>query len=305
MNPKLRRFAPIGLYFALAAVLVSAGLYIVQRAWNIYLQISLACIVLGLALFTALDPERVRTIFTGRQAKYGSNALLMTIAVVGILSVINYLVFKYPQRWDLTENKQRTLAKETLETLKALPLPVHAIAFYSATTSFAEAERVLNDYKYYSKGKFDYEQIDPVKDPVAAQQVNVPLSSGGTIVLIMGDRQEKVTYATEEEMTGALVRLMATKQVVYFLTGHDEYSPDDSGEQGYSNAKSTLEKKNYTVQTLNLLATNTIPEDARVIVISGPRKPLAENEITLLTNFQAQGGALIVMEEPSLLTDFG
>lgn len=111
MNRKLRRFAPLGLYLSLLAVLVSLGLYIVQREWNLYLQISLACIIVGLAIFAVLDPEKVRTALTGRQARYGSNALVMTLAFFGIVVVANFLAYKNPYRWDLTENKQNTLAK--------------------------------------------------------------------------------------------------------------------------------------------------------------------------------------------------
>jgi len=305
MNRKLRRFAPLGLYLALLAVLVSSGLFIVQREWNLYLQISLACIIVGLAIFAVLDPEKVRTALTGRQARYGSNALVMTLAFFGIVLVANFLAYKNPYRWDLTENKQNTLAKETLDTLKALPQPVQALAFYPPTASTETTKNLLDNYKFYAKGKFDYKFIDPIKDPVTAKSVNVPLETGGTIVLLMADREEKVTSATEEEMTGALVRLLAQKVAVYFLTGHDEYSPDETGDQGYSKAKDTLSKKNYTVQNLNLLATNKIPDDAKVIVIAGPRKPLSDNEVKLLTDYQAKGGALIVMEDSTLLTDFG
>jgi len=47
MFAKWRRFAPIGLFLALIAAVVSAGLYIVQREWNLALQISLALIPLA------------------------------------------------------------------------------------------------------------------------------------------------------------------------------------------------------------------------------------------------------------------
>ncbi len=61
MNSKLRRFASLGLYLSLLAALVSAGYYIILRQWNLPLQISLALVVLGLAIFAAFDPDRVRS----------------------------------------------------------------------------------------------------------------------------------------------------------------------------------------------------------------------------------------------------
>jgi ABC-type uncharacterized transport system involved in gliding motility auxiliary subunit len=94
-------------------------------------------------------------------------------------------------------------------------------------------------------------------------------------------------------------------RVVYFLTGHGEHSPDDSGEQGLSQIKAVLENKNYVVKTLSLLDAKQLPEDAKIVVIDGPKKPVSENEVQLLDGFLARGGAVLVMEEPIPLTDFG
>jgi ABC-type uncharacterized transport system involved in gliding motility auxiliary subunit len=302
MKNTWKRYAPIGLYVALAAALVSFGLYVVQREFNLYLQISLSLIVVGLAAFVLLDPDRVRKALTGRQARYGSNALVLTLAFIGILVVVNVFVAENSKRWDLTEGQQNTLTEETLETLEALPQPVEATAFFSPQTPSANAERLLENYKFYSDGKFDYEFVDPLSNPGVAQEANI--TKDGTIVFRLGDQQELATIQSEREYTGALVRLMNTEQqVVYFLTGHGEFSPDDQGEQSYALVRRTLESKNYTVETLNLLSSNQIPEDASVVVIAGPTQPLSENEITLLDGFVSDGGALIVLAEPLPLTE--
>ena len=110
MKTEYRRFAPLGLYLAWLAALVSAGLYIVQREFNLPLQISLALIVVGLALYAILDPTRVRESLhrAGRRAT-AATRWSWSLAFIGILVVINFLVYKYPKRWDLTEDKQHTL----------------------------------------------------------------------------------------------------------------------------------------------------------------------------------------------------
>jgi ABC-type uncharacterized transport system involved in gliding motility auxiliary subunit len=300
----LRRYAPIGLYLALLAAVVSAGLYIVQREWNLALQISLGLIVVGLAVFTILDPDQVRMALTGRQARYGSNALVLTIAFIGILVVVNVLVVQNGKRWDLTEDQQFTLASETLDTLKSLPEKVTATAFFTQRIPSETASNLLEQYEFNSNGNFEYTFIDPEMDPLAAQNANI--TRDGTVVVRMGDQQEPVTLITEQELTGAIVRLMnPTSQSIYFLTGHGEYSPDDTGDQGLSQVKRTLEGKNYTVAALNLLATNQIPDDAGVIVIAGPKKPVSQAEVVLLDSFLSNGGSLIVMEEPLPTTEFG
>jgi ABC-type uncharacterized transport system involved in gliding motility auxiliary subunit len=304
MATNWRRFARLGLYLSLLAMLFSVGWYVVQRQFDLVLQISLGLVVIGLALFALLDPESARQMLTGRQARYGSNALVLTLAFVGILVVINYLAFKNTKRWDLTEGKQFTLAKETIETLGKLSQPVHAVAFYTKQTPSDTARSLLDQYKYNSNGKFDYEFIDPNANPAAATEAKV--TRDGTIILNMSGHQEPVTNVTEQDLTGGLVRLLnPEKRAVYFLTGHGERSVDQSGQESYSTLKTTLESKNYTVTSLNLLVENQIPADAKVIVVAGPKKQLAQSEVDLLSAFQDKGGALIVMEEPLPVTDFG
>lgn len=304
MKRDWRRFAPIGLYLAILAAVIAIGLFIVFREFNLYLQISLAVIVIGLALFAILDPERVRDAFTSRQARYGSNAIIVFVSFVGILVVVNYLAFQNPQRWDLTANKQFTLAPETIDTLQSLPEPVKAMAFFSPQRSSVNAQGLLDQYKFKSEGNFEYELIDPISNPVLANELEI--SQDGTIVLVMGEKKEPLTLISEREITGGLVRLISEEsRKLYFLTGHGEYNPDETGDDSYSQAKAVLESKNYTVETLNLLSANIIPEDASVIVIAGPIKPVTNEEVELLNGFVMGGGSLIVMEEPIPVTRFG
>ena len=301
MKAQWRRFAPYGLWLALAAAIASIVLYILQREWNLPLQISIGLIVIGLAVFAVLDPNKVRKSLTGRSARYGSNALVLVIAFIGILVVVNYFANQNDKRWDMTEDKENTLAPETLDVLSKLPAPVGAQAFYSTSTPIDQAESLLDQFAYQSDGKFTYKFIDPVSDPVAATDANV--TKDGTVVLTMGEIHEPVEFVTEEEVTSALVRLMNPGgKAVYFLTGDGEFNLEGGGDDTYTQLKDRLEEKNYSVQSLNLLASNQIPDDADVIVIGGPLVSLSETTITLLSEYQKNGGALIVMEEPIPLT---
>jgi ABC-type uncharacterized transport system involved in gliding motility auxiliary subunit len=264
--------------------------------------------IIGLAVYAALDPGAIRTAITGRHAKYGSNALILGIAFLGILFVINYLVFKYNKQWDLTADKSNTLAKETTDILKSLPNPVVAKAFFTSDSNIASskdsAKTLLDKYVHAGTGKFEYQFIDPNKDPVASKDAGI--TKDGTIVLYMGDAKQPVTVVSEQEITGAMVRLMNPgTHVIYFLTGHGEYPTDASGDQSYSQLKTDLESKNYTVSSLNLLVNPQIPNDASVIVIAGPQKPLNDSEVTLLDGYLKNGGSLVVMEEPTVVTQFG
>lgn len=313
----LRQYAPLGLWLSLAASLSSGilllikllakmGLYTppsVERL-NLALWISLGLVVIGPALYSLLEPQRVRDFLTGRQARYGSNAAIMLVAFLGILVIVNVITYQNPHQWDLTEDKQNSLAPETLDTLKALPQPVTATAFYTSRTPSTTAQELLDRYKAHSAGKFDYTLVDPDQKPLAAQQAGI--TGDGKIYLQMGDQHEIVSYASEQEITASLIRLMNPgERSVYFLTGHGERDIQKAGDTAYTQVRAALEAKNYKVQTLNLIAQNQIPQDALAIIIAGPQQPLSTQEMNLIESFVATGGALIAMQEPLPLTNFG
>jgi ABC-type uncharacterized transport system involved in gliding motility auxiliary subunit len=313
-----KKFASIGLWVSGIALLATILLLIVKllsiakiytlpnaQAFNWALGVSSALIVLGLASFALLDPQHVRVLLTGRQARYGSNAAIMLLAFVGILLVVNILVFQNSGKpVDFTEDKQNSLATETLDTLKALPTSVQATAFFTSQTPSDTAQKLLDNYKNNSNGKFDYTFVDPDQNPLVAQQAGI--TGDGKIYLQMGDQHEIVSYASEQDITSAMIRLMNPGQrTIYFLTGHGERDIQNTSDTAYTTAKTALEAKNYTVQSLNLIAQNKIPDNTTVLVIAGPAQPISATEQTLLQDYVSKGGGLVVMEEPTPLTQFG
>lgn len=303
MKPEWRKFAPICLFVSLAAIVFSGSYYFIFRKLDIPLQIGLAFVIIGIAFFAVLDPEKVRTFFTGRQIKYGSNFLVFAIAVIGILAVVNFLANRYSIKWDLTEDKTNTLAPETIEALKSLPEKVDAIAFFSPQFPKEQAESLLTNLKSNSSGNFDFQFIDPVADPLTANKYEI--TTDGSIVLTMDDRKEQIKLATEEEIVTSIIKLMnPTQHAVYFLTGHGERDPLGTDDNSYSQVKSVLESKNYRINTLNLIANTQIPADAEEIIIAGPIKPLTPEEVNLLKQFVDSGRSLILLQDPSPLTQF-
>lgn len=304
MKSEWRKFAPYGIYISLIAAFVALGFYIVQRSFNLPVQICLGIVVCGLAIFVLLDPQKTQKLLKGRQMQYGSNAIIMAFAFIGIFVVINFLVYKNEKRWDLTEEKEHTLSPETIDIIKNLSDPVFAQAFYSKSYPKDSAQKLLDTYKYQSNGKFNYEFIDPEANPIAAQAANI--TRDGTIVLQMGNRQDQVTYADEKEISSSLIKLANPgNRIVYFLTGHGEHNPDESGDDSYSQVKSSLETKNYSVKLLNLFTDHAIPQDALAIVIAGANKPLTDEEVSLIKTYIDQGGSIVYLSEPSIVTDFG
>ncbi len=287
---------------------MALGMYTPEKpeTLTLILSISAAVTVLGFAAYAMLNPEAVLRFLGGRQARYGSNALIMTLAFVGIIVAANILAINAPkdQLVDLTEDKSNTLAPETIAVLKSLPEKMTATGFFSSQYPTDQADKLLSNMQANSEGNFSYRFVDPVSNPVEAK--NAGVTGDGKVALEMGGRSEIADYADETEMLRAINRLLNPEErTVYFITGHGERNIEASGPTGLSRAKETLENKNYTVKELNLLADNKIPEDARVVIIVGPTKPLTPAEVGLLNKYLQGGGSVIVMEDPVPLTDFG
>jgi ABC-type uncharacterized transport system involved in gliding motility auxiliary subunit len=312
-----RKFAPLGLWLAglafLAGIiflaiklLVLMQIYVpADGTWiNTALLIVLGVFILGLATFALLNPRKVRELITGRQAKHGSNALITLAALFGIIIVVNLLIYKNPVQWDWTEDKQHTLAPETLSTLQALTSPVQAIGFFTQNSNSSTASDLMTDFKDNSNGMFDFQFIDPDQNPALAQQYGI--TRDGSIVLVLEDRQEVLTYASEQNITSALVRLMNPgERVVYFITGHGESDLQNSGDTAFTRVSSVLKSKNYTVRSLNLRAENEIPTDALALVIAGRTKPYTAGEVALLKAYVDGGGSLVLLEQTTLETEVG
>ncbi len=302
MKPDLRkRLAQAAFILAGVALLATGGWGIVNRQFDTYVKIGLGVIIGLAAAGVLLDPQRIRTALGGRQARYGSNAVLVSLAFAGILVVLCYLAFTNPQQIDLTEDKEYTLTTETQLALSGLTQPVELIGFYTPELSQSrDAIRpLLDQYRRSGSDKLTYTFIDPRADPVSADRYGV--TRDGTVVVVLGDASEVTASPTELEITGAIVRLANPEaRKVYFLSGHGERDYESTEALGYSQVLDALQAKNYEVASLSLVSEPRVPADARAVVIAGPTIGIPPAELQQLEAYVAQGGSLVVLLDPVL-----
>lgn len=261
----------------------------------------LALGVLFIALYVYARPAEVRQAVSSRGVRYGSNALVITLAFIGIVGVINFLGSRYTYRWDLTANKSNSLSQETIKVLKGLKEPVKATAFFTPNAQAGQPD-VPNRLKLYAaqSDKFTYQFIDPEAQPQIANDYKIQFD--GTIVLERGTRRENVLTPDESGLTNALLKVSQdTQPSIYFTTGHGEHSPDDTGTNGYSIVKSALETDNYKVAVLDLKTiTATLPADTSGLVIAGPRLPFEPQEVKQVQDYLANGGHVFILADPQV-----
>ena len=290
----LKRILGLLGWLGVALVFAAVAIRFLKPEWQWYTNLALGGLVCTLLYMLSQWREVARS-FSGREAKYGTVAVVSAIVVLGILVALNYLGVRHNKRWDMTAGKQFTLSDQTRKILGGLQKPV-AIKVFAPTEEFQRFRDRLDEYQYASK-QVSIEYIDIIKQPSRAQQYQV--QTVGTVVFEYDGRTERVTSEGEQELTNGLIKVVqGTQQKVYFVQGHGEKSTDGAERDSYSVVSSSLGSENYTVDKVVLAQQKDVPEDAAVVVIAGPKTDFFAPEIDMLRRYLGKGGKILFMLDP-------
>ncbi len=263
-----------------------------------------------------------KKLFNKRSLKYGSNAVIMVVAVVAIAILLNVVVGFLDLKLDLTPNKLYSLTETTENLLKELDQEVQIIGLFddATVTSQSEYKQVTDLLNLYSKNPYiKVEYIDPDRNPSIINQLDpdntMDLQATNFVVKstangnekkkkleyydlfdVQMDQQSYQSYTAgsnaEQGITGAIKYVTSEyTPVVYFTEGHDESKVDTE----FTYLKGSLEKNNYLVKTINLMTVDKIPDDAELVVIASPKKDIAYEERDLLERYFLDGGNALFM----------
>ena len=271
------------------------------------LLVGIGIVLIAVYLFTRPRAE-LREAVTGRRTLYGSNALLLSVAFIGIIALINFIVVhQFPgARLDLTEGQQRTLSPQTVKVVQSLQDPIQVTGFFTPQNIQQQiaAESELKDYQAVSS-KITYRFVDPQTNPALARSYDIV--QDGTLVFEHGTRKEKVYSPFDENtFTNSILKVTQTQQpAIYFTTGHGELDPSNSQPNGLSGVQTYLQQTNYKVDKLNMSAisaTNTIsgglPADTSAVVIADATKPFASQDEQKLKQYLDSGGRILILADP-------
>jgi ABC-type uncharacterized transport system involved in gliding motility auxiliary subunit len=293
MNRIKTRLNTVGL------ALLFAGLA-AWRIWPYRKAVSLILVGLGLAAvaaYVALNLSSLKKGFTRKAFLYSGNLLLVVVLVLGILVLVNYFLSKHHTRVDLTSAKLHSLSGQSVKVLKSLKKDISVKAFFrEGNPGRGTFENLMKIYAYESP-RIKYELIDPDKNPGLVKRYEV--TQDGMIVFESGDKDGRITAASEEDVTNAVIKLTREKKkVICFLEGHGEASVEESGDGGYSTVKGDLEKLGYEVKKQALALAEGFPADCALLVVPGPKKALLPNEIETIGKYVDRGGRVLFMIDP-------
>ncbi|MCL4684180.1 Gldg family protein [Myxococcota bacterium] len=244
-----------------------------------------------------------------RIGRYGTSAVLQTVIALFIVGALAFFANRYHHRWDLSEAGVHSLSDQTQKVLEGLEQDVRVVAFYPKTEQ--PAIRSLLDKYHYASPRFQVEYADPNQRPDLIEKYAVaPEKLGeGLLYVAIGEESLELTEPDESKLTNAMLKLTRQgEKKVYFVTGHGERPPlgkDADGKEGFGQAADALRNENYQVETIHLETQADVPDDADVVILAGPTRPLRPGDADKLDRYLARGGSVLAMVDPRAQTDLG
>ncbi len=309
-RPTLSPLQLAALWAGYAAALLLLGFVFwmaVDSSFNLWQKILLGATVALGVFWGVVHHQTITGAARARGVRIGANSVIFVFFVLGIIVLINIFATRHHWRADITEQQLFSLSEQTRAILTDLDQDLQITAFLSdvdpmtsqPNPNTAQLRDRLREYEKLSP-RVSVNTYDPVLDREEAEEYNISSTSGNVVVIEAGEQEEKVYGGSEEQLTSAVLALTTGEQTkVCFLTGHGEFSIEDTAGTGLAVIKSILEDQQYLIEELNLATLDppTVPSDCSALVIAGPSQPIREQEMAAIADYVTQGGNLMLALE--------
>lgn len=265
----------------------------------------------------------IKRMMQNRRFRRGSVATGITVVVVAVVVTLNLIVGRLDARYglsvDLTAGKVYTLSEDTAQYIRALEKDVSVYVLNDEQTYAAggeylrQAAEILRQYELLSP-RVTVRFVDIMRDASFVNRHTELELAVDDVLVVCGDEKRIVmpqdlfnyqsdeygTYITsskaEQSITGAIIAVTSDEQrQVALLTGHSEAPLTGLAE--------LLALNNYTCLEVSL-ASQDIPADTAIAILSAPLADYGEAELIKLDRFLEQGGHtlfyLAAIDQPAL-----
>ena len=285
----------------LGVALLIAGYVYYVRQGGLMLPAKILVITGGVFLLAAivLGFPSILGFFSQRSSQLGTNTMILSLAVIAILGVLNFVSARHPQRFDLTTEKLYTLSDQTKRVVAGLQSDVTIVRFDK--TADPALDDLMAEYKNLSS-HLKFQNVDPQKKPEVAKDYGATRMK--EVVIAYGNKREPLEPGmrgdfSEEDITTAILKLTRdTQKMVCFVAGHGEKTLADTDGTGYALVDQGLKKQAYLTRTINLVTDNGVPPECSVVVIAGPTKAYFPQEAEVIEKYLAAGGKALIEVDP-------
>lgn len=263
-------------------------------------------VIFLMLFFTTQSIQKRRYSVSVKHLKRGAFSVALIVVTTVAVIAANLLLRQVPAEYtefDVTKERLYSLSEDSFRVMDGLQEDVTIYVLSTESGMNQDVVQTLNRYQNYSK-HITVEYVDVSSNPAfAAQYTDAAVNARSLIVV--SDRRSKYidvndlyqtelsyeTYAyemtgfdAEGQITSALNYVtMDDMPKVYLLEGHGERSL----EEGFL---SVLAKLNIEYQTLNLLTTDQVPDDAKGLIINAPTADLSADDTEKIRQYLDGGG---------------
>ena len=246
--------------------------------------------------------------------KGGSYSMAVTAIAAAILVVVNILVSVLPTsatKFDITSQNLYSITSSTKVVVNALEKDVTVYWVVQSDKEDEIIENLLGRYESLSS-HIQVVKKNPDVFPTFTSQYTSESVPNNSLIVECGDKYRYISYndiyLTDVDMstysyvytfdgegaiTSAIDYVTAdTLPKIYALEGHGEAELPTA-------FQNQIDKENMELTSFSLLTSDTIPEDADVLMIYAPSTDISAEEATMLRDYLTSGGKLLVMAGPT------
>jgi gliding motility-associatede transport system auxiliary component len=247
------------------------------------------------------------------------SGLGLAFALVFAFSIA-YVAAERDKKVDLSYFRTAKPGEATRKMVRALDQPLQVSLFFPPANEVRErVAEYFGDLQKESK-LLEVKSYDHAVDPAKAKELGV--GANGIMVVSRGGRREQLSIGLEleqartslrnldKEVQKRLVLVARPGRTVYLVTGHGERAPtpvNETDKRGtVRDLRELLIGQGYSVRDLGAaegLAAD-VPNDAAIVALIGPQKPLSPEEIGALGRYYDRGGRLLYALDPEVGLDW-
>lgn len=255
--------------------------------------------------------DKIRNSLSGEENKknlrYGSYSFLITAIVIALVVAVNLVVGQLPAsatELDASTQKLYSIGDETKELVGNLEKDVQLYYIVTSGNEDSLVSKMLERYKDLSS-HLTVEQVDPDLHPEFVSQYTDEEVADNSVIVVCGDKSKVVPYSNmrdyysssefdgEGQLTSAISYVVSDETLkIYQLTGHEEQSLGE-------NFTDALTKNNITVEDLSLITMDSVPEDAKALIICSPQKDFSDEETEKILDYMKNGGKVLLFTDYS------
>jgi hypothetical protein len=225
-----------------------------------------------------------------------------------------YVGAERDKKVDLSYFRTAKPGESTRKIVQTMDQPIQVSLFFPPSNEVREeVAGYFDDLKKESK-LLEVQSYDRDVDPAKAKELGV--TGNGIVVVARGGHREQMSIGLEldgarsqlrnldRDVQTRLLKVARPARNVYFVTGHGERTFDPVGDTDKRGTvrelREAMQQQGFTVRQLGPAEglAQDVPQDASLVIMIGPTKPLQPEEDAALMRYFDRGGRIFVALDP-------